>query len=191
VSEWIHWLTIYAPVIFSAMMWFGPGWCCPPPCETKCEDICSDCDGDIKPCEVLVVIEGVVDDLCENCSDVDGSYLFSNTSGCLWENKTNPYAPDYWDGSACQSGPVVGYELQCRLRTTGSGSTYEVTAFWTTSPIISTSSMRWRQDGNTEKIDCFEDHVLPDYLRATGNGRVLACDGSLATCSVFPQTIPE
>lgn len=130
MAEILHWLTLYAPVVFAIQMWFGPGWCCPPPCP-KTVDCGLNCMEGFGPEEYEVVFGGIVNSNdggyeCGDCTQFNGTWIIPlvTTEPCQYaltvftifshqiKWKTASSCRDLTSGSILVFPPFVGGGVQ-------------------------------------------------------------------------------
>lgn len=123
MGEWLHWMTIYAPVVFSAVMWFGPGWCCPPPCVPTIE--CGLCDSALSTAEYAVTISGIASaNGCSGAENWNGTWILPSVAPvvaeCLLQiNLSGSGAAvfPYRNNTSCQSAATAFIALSIRAAT--------------------------------------------------------------------------
>ena len=173
----LNWLTLQAPLIFAAILWFGPGWCCPPPCA---EFSCSLCEGGVAPLELLVTVADAVDQSGWNSAAWNGSWVvpfFSTETGlCRWRKTfTQEEIDTIFDGDENDSDPP--WFLQVDLDSS-SPSVRPLVIF------LVGYQQNFRNFSN-DTVECFDEFPQPSYVDPGGFFKPGFQD---AIVRVFPNT---
>lgn len=156
MADLLHWLTLYAPVVFAIQMWFGPGWCCPPLCPPppdifECED--TTCINGEMGATYSVEITGVENGACSG-TPFDGIYIL--TAGSAF-----PFPCQAADNGSVSG---LGWLVRTSLGFCVNGNSYtnilrlrvfgNVEFSFTVFSVSDTNSYTWRHTPPSYPIDC-------------------------------------
>lgn len=163
-------------------------------CRVTVPGPCDACTGDLVP-QYQIVITGMVDSLCANCSDLDGTYI-TDLSGCTSIDLFSTTAEVYGIVDDCPALGTPGCAVASSadisvIFTHATIATPFVTIVTSRAGSLLSNVYRWT---GSSPLDCTsfvdEPFTFSDQFGAcTGLGGVgtfttLGCDASAATCEV-------
>lgn len=184
-------------------MWFGPGWCCPPPCDPPVPEVTcgGSCDNDTSAefwhCDIP---SPWIDDSCTGCAGLPGEWivphLTSDFASCTWRRDIRPdlTSLEFYDGTTCvdiiNTNPGIA-RIEIVVSRFGSPTVYQamVSVMWGRSTSFA-DIHRWRLQ-QASPFDCLAPIVVPFFQRTWAHsGFIHACAENNADVTLTPAPAP-
>lgn len=146
---------------------FGVGRCC---CiETR---PCVPCEDELSPANWKLVVSGVVDQGCSNCSDMNGTYIVPWVNDCRWRLLDTTVDP-----CSCPSGNCLSIGIN--IDDIGGGD-YRIWGFmFHRNGVATENSLQFEKIYVGAKPDC--DTLVDEVLALFQGADSPACSGASAT----------